>query len=81
MASCKYKLRYIPLFYEDFTEILTYIRDKLKNPEAASNLINLVETAILERLTSPESFEKYHSVRERKFPYYKIRVKNEEELV
>lgn len=76
MASCKYKLRYIPLFYEDFNEILTYIRDKLQNPDAASNLIDLVEAAILERLTSPESFEKFNSVRERKYPYYKIRVKN-----
>lgn len=76
MVSCKYKLRYIPLFYEDFNEILTYIRDELKNPVAASKLIDLVEAAILERLTSPESFEKYHSVRERKYPYYKIRIKN-----
>lgn len=76
MASCRYELRYIPLFYEDFNEILTYIRDELKNPDAASNLIDLVETAILERLTSPESFEKYRSVRERKYPYYKIRIKN-----
>lgn len=76
MISCKYKLRYIPLFYEDFNEILTYIRDELKNPDAASKLIDLVEAAILERLTSPESFGKYHSVRERKYPYYKIRIKN-----
>lgn len=76
MASCTYKLQYIPLFYEDFNEILTYIRDRLQNPDAALNLINLVEAAILERLTSPESFEKVYSVREREYPYYKIRINN-----
>ncbi len=30
----KYTLRYLPLFYEDFSEIINYISVKLKNPSA-----------------------------------------------
>lgn len=58
MGSCRYKLRYIPLFYEDFNEILTYIRVKLNNPEAAQNLINQVERAILKRSNLPNGSAK-----------------------
>ena len=76
MVNRKYKLQYLPLFYEDFDEILSYIRDRLNNPEAAAELINQVEQAILERSYYPESFEKFQSVRDRKYPYYKIRVNN-----
>jgi hypothetical protein len=71
-----YRLQYLPLFYEDLLEKATYIRDELSNPTAANDLINTVEKAILERLPVCESFEPYHSARERKYPYYRIYVKN-----
>ena len=72
----KYELRYLPLFYEDMYEKITYISEKLLNPEAADDLINAVEKAILERLPNCESFEPYHSLTEREYPYYRIYVKN-----
>ena len=72
----EYELRYLPLFYEDMYEKVTYIREKLLNPEAADNLIDAVEEAILERLPNCESFEPYHSMKEREYPYYRIYVKN-----
>ena len=52
----KYSLRYLPIFYEDFSEIIGYISVKLNNPQAALNLIDSVETAITERLPFAESY-------------------------
>ena len=39
MLSKKYRLSYLPLFYEDLDEKITYIVEKLKNPKAANDLI------------------------------------------
>ena len=39
MLNKKYRLRYLPLFYEDLDEKVTYILEKLKNPKAANDLI------------------------------------------
>ena len=72
----EYELRYLPLFYEDMYEKVTYIREKLLNSEAADTLIDAVEEAILERLPNCESFEPYHSMKEREYLYYRIYVKN-----
>ena len=72
----EYELRYLPLFYEDMYEKVTYIREELFNPEAADTLIDAVEEAILERLPNCESFEPYQSMKEREYPYYRIYVKN-----
>ncbi len=71
----KYTLRYLPLFYDDLEERVAYLSDVLLNPDAANNLIDAVEKAILDRLPDAESFEKYHSRKERKYPYYRIYVK------
>ena len=76
MLSKKYRLRYLPLFYEDLDEKVTYILEKLKNPKAANDLLDRVEAAIMERLPVAESFESYHSVRERRYVYYRIYVDN-----
>lgn len=76
MTDTKYKLRYLPLFYEDLEEKIVYIADKLHNVKAANDLIDEVERAILERQPVAESFETYHSFRERRYPYYRIYVKN-----
>ena len=76
MLSKKYSLRYLPLFNEDLDEKVTYILEKLKNPKAANDLLDKVETAIMERLPVAESFESYHSVRERRYVYYRIYVDN-----
>ena len=76
MYDKRYKLRYLPLFYEDLDEKITYITEKLKNPKAASDLLDKVEKAILNRLPVAKSFEPYHSIRERKYAYYRIYVDN-----
>ena len=76
MFSKKYRLSYLSLFYEDLDEKVTYIAEKLKNPKAANDLLDKVESAIMERLPMAESFEPYHSVRERRYSYYRIYVDN-----
>ena len=70
-----YMLSYLPLFYDDLEEKIAYLSDVLLNPEAANKLVDAVEKAILDRLPNAESFEKYHSRKERKYPYYRIYVK------
>ena len=76
MAKTIYTLRYLPLFYEDLEEKAMYIAKQLNNPHAANDLIDAVESSILDRLSIAESFEQYHSHRERLYPYYRIYVKN-----
>lgn len=76
MGEKKYILRFLPLFEEDLNEIANYIVVRLKNPIAADKLVDEVQLAIRERLTCPEVFEKYRSVRERQYPYYRIMVNN-----
>ena len=72
MRSEKYRLRYLPLFYEDLDEKIAYIAETLKNPKAARDLLDKVEAAILKRLPVAESFETYHYFRERRYAYYRI---------
>ena len=76
MASTKYNLRYLPLFYKDLEEKIVYIAEELHNEKAATDLLDEVERAILERQPVAESFEPYRSLRERRYPYYRIYVKN-----
>ena len=76
MANIKYKLRYLPLFYKDLEEKIVYIAEELHNEKAANDLLEEVEAAILERQSMAESFEQYRSLRERRYPYYRIYVKN-----
>lgn len=75
MVNTKYKLRYLLLFYEDLEQKVLYIAETLQNEKAANDLIDAVEEAILGRLPVAESFEPYHSLRERRYPYYRIYVK------
>ena len=76
MAETKYKLRYLPLFYEDLEQKAVYIAETLHNEKAANDLIDAVENAIFERLPVAEAFEPYEFIKERRYPYYRIYVKN-----
>ena len=76
MEDRKYRLRYLPLFEQDLERTASYIANVLRNPDAAFNLVDDVEAAILERLDYPLSFEPYPSTKKRKYPYYRIYVKN-----
>ena len=76
MTETQYELRYLPLFYEDLEQKVVYIAETLHNEKAANDLLDAVENAIMERLPVAESFEPYHSVKERRYNYYRIYVKN-----
>ena len=76
MSDKKYKLRYLPVFYEDLEQKVMYIAESLQNKKAANDLLDEVEKAILDRLTVAEAFEPYHSLKDRQYPYYRIYVKN-----
>ena len=76
MADIEYELRYLPLFYEDLEQKVLYIAESLQNQKAANDLIDAVEQAIMERLPIAEAFEPYNSVKERRYKYYRIYVKN-----
>lgn len=76
MDGKQYKLQILPLFEDDLNEIVDYIANRLQNPIAAENLVDAVEAAIAERLTCAEAFEPYRSSKERRYPYYRIQVKN-----
>ena len=76
MRRNKYELRYLPLFYDDLRKIVLYIANDLRNPGAANRLLDSVEKAIKDRLPVAESFEQYKSIKERRYPYYRIYVDN-----
>ena len=76
MRDKLYKLRFLPLFEQDLNDAVDYITQRLKNPDAAEALTDAVEGAIYRRLDCPASFEPYYSKSERRYPYYRIYVKN-----
>ena len=71
-----YELQYLPLFYDDLLATVKYLSEVLHNPKAANKLIDDVENAILDRLPNAEAFETFHSLKERRYPYYRIYVNN-----
>ena len=71
-----YKLRYLPLFYEDLKETVEYISFKLSNQNAALKLLDDVENAIIERLSNADSYESYKSLKNRQTKYYYIKIRN-----
>ena len=46
MESDLYQLHFTPLAYEDMDEILSYISNKLSNPQAAESLFEEIEKSI-----------------------------------
>ncbi len=72
MKKGKFTLRYLP----KFREIVDYISLRLHNSDSALKLVNKAEQAIMERLTCSLSFEPFHLVKKRTFPYYRIYTEN-----
>lgn len=72
----KYKIKYLPLFYNDLDQITYYIMYKLNNEIAANNFVDELENEINKRAYNPDAFEKYISAKKRQYTYYKIYVKN-----
>lgn len=72
----KYKVKYLPLFYNDLDKITDYIVYKLNNEIVANNFVNELENEINKRAYNPEAYEEYISTRKRQNTYYTIYVKN-----
>ena len=49
----QYRLRYLPLFWDDLERAVFCVRDVLKNPAAAERLLDRTEEAILEHAKAP----------------------------
>ncbi len=71
-----YKLRYLPLFWDDLNSAVTYIASVLNAPEAAENLLDKVENGVLSHLENPTMALTYKSTRQRPLPYYWFSVDN-----
>lgn len=69
-APKRYKLRYLPLFWDDLNDAVSYIADVLKSPMAAERLLNEVEAAILSRLEEPTTAPIYKTTHQGPLPYY-----------
>lgn len=76
MQQDNFELRFLPLFYDDMSEIVDYIATGLKNPDAAQRLVDDVFDAIDKRLPYADSFQIYHSLYEFRHNYYSINVRN-----
>ena len=74
MLERNYKLVFLPIAEEDLTEIVLYIRLQLQNPSGAMHVMNRIRDAIFERSLAPESFQKFESVKNRSYTYYRINV-------
>jgi len=72
----KFTLEYLPLFERDLASARDYIANNLNNPTAALRLVEDTEKAILKRLENPLGYQPYHSVKDRKHPYYRINIRN-----
>ena len=72
----KYKITYLPLFYNDLDKITDYIKYQLENDIAAENFVNELENEIKQRAYNPKSYGKYTSIIKREDIQYRIYVKN-----
>ena len=75
-AQRRYKLQYLPLFWDDLNEAVSYIADVLKSPMAAARLLDNVEAEILAHLEHPTIAAVYKTTRERPLPYHWFEVGN-----
>ena len=76
MLGEAYTLEYTELFGEELANAVRYIATELRNPEAASRLIERTEEAIRNRSFAPEAFEPIPSSKDREHPYYRIPIGN-----
>ena len=72
----RYRLEYLPLFWDDLNEAVSYIADVLKAPEAAERLIDATEAGILAHSRNPTLATTYKTALPRPLPYYWFEVGN-----
>ena len=51
-----FRLTYLPIFYQDLNETVTYISEILENVQAANDLLDETEKAIKKRLPEADEF-------------------------
>lgn len=66
----RYRLQYLPLFWNDLNAAVSYISDTLQAPEAAARLIDQTEDGILAHLKEPTTAAIYRTTHQRPLPYY-----------
>ena len=71
-----YKLRYLPLFWDDLNEAVSYIADALGSPAAAERLLDETEAGILRHLENPTIASIYRTTQNHPLPYYWFGVGN-----
>lgn len=71
-----YKLEYLPIARQDLIEIVRYISQELKNPEAAERLAVKLTDAAESTLSFPYAFAAYHPLRPLKHDYRKLIVQS-----
>lgn len=76
MLGEAYTLEYTELFCEELADAVRYITTELRNPKAASRLIERTEEVIRKRSFAPEAFEPVPSSKDREHPYYRIPIGN-----
>ncbi len=76
LTLSKYELRYLPLFWEDMFDAVSYITNVLHNEQAAKKLVDDAETKINEHLKNPTCALIYNSLKERDNTYYWFEVRN-----
>ncbi len=72
----QYELRYLPLFWDDLDNAVSYIANVLENPAAAERLLDSVEAKVLNYSRAPTIAPIYKTTRERSLPYYWFDVGN-----
>lgn len=76
MANSKYTIKYSQTYINQFSHILKYFVNTLKNKIAADDFYNEVIKEIEKRSKNPESYEKYVSIKKKKSTYYRIYIRN-----
>ena len=76
LTLSNYELRYLPLFWEDLFDAVSYITNVLNNVVAAKRLVDNAESKIKEHLENPTCALTYKSTRERENTYYWFEVGN-----
>ena len=65
-----YRLRYLPLFWDDLNSAVTYISEVLGAPGAAESLLDELEAEVLSHLENPTLALIYKTSKKRPQPYY-----------
>ncbi|MCH4184964.1 MAG: type II toxin-antitoxin system RelE/ParE family toxin [Eggerthellaceae bacterium] len=75
-AAKPFRLSYLPLFWDDLNDAVTYISEVLQAPRAAEKLIDEVESEVLAHRDAPGMAAVYKTTRERPLPYHWFEVGN-----